>query len=130
MDIGISIFPTDYSIDVAIFAEKVEEYGFESLWVPEHSIIPVETVTPWPGSSDGKMPKQYADIVDIGFESSRPGANPISEKDELNRLFDILGIITNFTQTLSIDTYKPYVAKIALENGFNMINDIKGSFFH
>ena len=69
---------------------------------------------------------QHADIVDIGFESSRPGANPLSEKDELNKLFDFLGNVTNFEQTLSIDTYKPHVAKTALENGFNMINDIMG----
>ena len=69
---------------------------------------------------------QHADIVDIGFESSRPGANPISEKVELNRLFEFCGNLENFEQTLSIDTYKPNVAKIALENGFNMINDIMG----
>lgn len=69
---------------------------------------------------------QHADIVDIGFESSRPGANPLSEKDELNKLFDFLGNVANFEQTLSIDTYKPHVAKTALENGFNMINDIMG----
>lgn len=69
---------------------------------------------------------QYADIVDIGFESTRPGANPLSEKDELNRLFDFLGNVTKFNQILSIDTYKPHVARIALENGFNMINDIMG----
>ena len=69
---------------------------------------------------------QHADIVDIGFESSRPGANPLSEKDELNRLSDILQNVAKFEQTLSIDTYKPNVAKIALENGFNMINDIMG----
>ena len=69
---------------------------------------------------------KYADIVDIGFESSRPGANPLSEKDELHRLTDILDNISNFEQTLSIDTYKPNVAKMALENGFNMINDIMG----
>ena len=69
---------------------------------------------------------KYADVVDIGFESSRPGANPLTEKDELNRLTDILINISNFHQTLSIDTYKPSVAKLALENGFNMINDIKG----
>ena len=43
---------------------------------------------------------QNADIVDIGFESSRPGANPLSEKDELNRLFDFLGNVANFKQTL------------------------------
>ena len=69
---------------------------------------------------------KYADIVDIGFESSRPGANPISEKDELHRLFNILDIIENFEQILSIDTYKPNVAKTALNNGFKMINDIMG----
>ncbi len=69
---------------------------------------------------------QHADIVDIGFESSRPGANPLSEKDELNRLFNFLENVRDFKQTLSIDTYKPHVAKIALENGFNMINDIMG----
>ena len=69
---------------------------------------------------------KHADIVDIGFESSRPGAHPLSEKVELNRLSDILENVTKFKQTLSIDTYKPNVAKIALENGFNMINDIMG----
>ena len=69
---------------------------------------------------------KYADIVDIGFESSRPGADPLSEEEELNRLFDFLENAANFEQTLSIDTYKPHVAKTALENGFNMINDIMG----
>ena len=44
---------------------------------------------------------EYADIVDIGFESSRPGANPISEEDELNRLTNILIDMPNFHQTLS-----------------------------
>ena len=69
---------------------------------------------------------QHADIVDIGFESSRPGSNPLSEKDELNRLFDFLGNVEYFKQTLSIDSCKPQVAKKALENGFHMINDIMG----
>ena len=69
---------------------------------------------------------EHSDIVDIGFESSRPGAIPLSEQDELNRLFDILEDVLKFKQTLSIDTYKPKVAKTALENGFNMINDITG----
>ena len=67
---------------------------------------------------------KHADIVDVGFESSRPGANPISEIGELNRLNDFLKNVSNFKQTLSIDTYKPQVGKYALENGFNMINDI------
>ena len=64
MNIGISTFPTDYSTDIALLARWAEEMGFESLWVPEHPIIPVETSSPWPGSADGVIPKAYADIVD------------------------------------------------------------------
>ena len=76
-------------------------------------------------SIDNKIFK-HADIVDIGFESSRPGAKPVSEIDELNRLCNTLSNISELKQLLSIDTYKPSVAKFALENGFNMINDIMG----
>ena len=64
MDIGISTFLTDYSVDVAVVARRAEELGFASLWLPEHSILPVNSGTPWPGSADGKIPKVYADIVD------------------------------------------------------------------
>ena len=64
MDIGISTFPTDYSIDIALLARRAEDMGFESLWVPEHPIIPAATSSPWPGSPDGVIPKVYADIVD------------------------------------------------------------------
>ena len=64
MDIGISTFPTDYSMDIAPLAKRIEEMGFTSLFVPEHPIIPVETSSPWPGSKDGVIPKVYADIVD------------------------------------------------------------------
>ncbi len=64
MDIGISTFLTDYSVDVATVARRIEELGFDSLWVPEHPIIPVNTASPWPGSPDGVIPKVYADIVD------------------------------------------------------------------
>jgi probable F420-dependent oxidoreductase len=64
MDIGISTFPTDYSMDIAPLAKLIEDMGFTSLFVPEHPILPVETSSPWPGSEDGVIPKVYADIVD------------------------------------------------------------------
>ena len=64
MNIGISTFPTDYSVDIAVLAKRAEEIGFESLWVPEHPILPVKASSPWPGSTDGVIPKVYADIVD------------------------------------------------------------------
>jgi probable F420-dependent oxidoreductase len=74
MEIGISSFLTDYSVDVAVVAKRAEELGFSTLWVPEHSILPVNTDSPWPGSADGKVPKVYADIVDPFIALSRASA--------------------------------------------------------
>ena len=69
------------------------------------------------------------DIIDVGCESSRPGALPISINEELNRLKIIIPIIKMFSKTVfSIDTSKPEIAEFALRNGFKMINDIYGGF--
>ena len=74
MNIGISTFPTDYSVDIAILAKRAEEIGFESLWVPEHPILPVNAGSPWPGSADGVIPRVYADIVDPFVALARASA--------------------------------------------------------
>ena len=74
MDIGISTFPTDYSVDIATLAKRAEDLGFESLWVPEHPILPVHANSPWPGSPDGVIPKVYADIVDPFVALARASA--------------------------------------------------------
>jgi len=59
---GASMFPTDYSMPPAELARALEERGFESLWAPEHSHIPVERRSPWPGG--GELPKRYYDCMD------------------------------------------------------------------
>ena len=64
MKIGVSMFLTGASIDVAPLARRCEELGFESLWLPEHPAIPVQTSSPWPGSPDGVIPPEYSQIVD------------------------------------------------------------------
>ncbi len=74
MNIGISTFPTDYSVDIAVLAKRAEEIGFESLWVPEHPILPVNAGSPWPGSADGVIPRVYADIVDPFVALARASA--------------------------------------------------------
>ena len=66
------------------------------------------------------------DIIDIGAESSRPGAEPISIDEEKNRLSQVLKHIKHTDKYISIDTYKPEVAAFCLNNGFNMVNDISG----
>ena len=68
-----------------------------------------------------------ADIIDIGAESTRPNSKPLTENEELKRLDVVFNNIDLFEKkTLSIDTYKPFVAKQALINGFSIINDIYG----
>ena len=57
MNIGISTFPTDYSVDIAVLAKRAEEIGFESLWVPEHPVLPVKASSPWPGSAGRRHPE-------------------------------------------------------------------------
>jgi probable F420-dependent oxidoreductase len=61
---GIFIFPTAQSIAVATLAKHAEAAGFESIWIPEHPILPVNPKTPFPGSPDGVIPEVYAHLVD------------------------------------------------------------------
>ncbi len=65
-----------------------------------------------------------ADILDIGAESSRPGALPTPEEEELRRLLPVLREITTWGVPVSVDTYKPAVMRAALAAGVAMINDI------
>jgi dihydropteroate synthase len=73
-----------------------------------------------------KMLKEGATFIDVGAYSSRPGANQVAEDEELNRLLPIVELILkNFPETLlSIDTFRSEVAKLCIELGACMINDI------
>lgn len=68
-----------------------------------------------------------ADILDIGGESTRPGATPVSEADELARVVPVLRALAAKTSTpLSIDTMKSRVAAAAIEAGASIVNDVWG----
>ena len=64
MKIGIFVLETGASMDVAVLAKRAEELGYESFWVPDHPIVPVNTSTPYPGSPDGIIPDSYYRIAD------------------------------------------------------------------
>ena len=64
MEIGVSNFPTAYTVDPAVLGKRAEELGFSSYWVPEHAIIPVENNSRYPGSADGAIPEGYDQIAD------------------------------------------------------------------
>lgn len=105
---------------------------------PAAAIMGVVNVTPDSFSDGGnffdvdaalsqalQLVKEGADILDIGAESSRPGADPVSLQQELDRLMPVLERVTQETDTpISIDTYKPQVMTAAVEAGAQMINDI------
>ncbi len=75
MKFGVAIFPTDRSIGVGELVREVEERGFESFWVPEHTHIPVSRRTPYPAGGD--LPEYYKRTLDpfvaltIAAENSR-----------------------------------------------------------
>ena len=61
MRIGGAMFFTDYSMSPTELARALEERGFDSLWVPEHSHIPLTRKSPFP--SGGDLPKKYYDVM-------------------------------------------------------------------
>ncbi|CAB3694012.1 dihydropteroate synthase [Achromobacter aegrifaciens] len=67
-----------------------------------------------------------AQILDLGGESTRPGADPVSVADELARLLPVVEALRDCGVPLSIDTFKPEVMRAVLDAGADMINDIYG----
>jgi dihydropteroate synthase len=70
-----------------------------------------------------RLIEQGADLLDLGGESSRPGAEPIPSTTEINRVMPVLEGLTG-TVPISVDTTKPEVARLALEAGAEVINDV------
>lgn len=68
-----------------------------------------------------------ADIIDIGAQSTRPDYNEISKEEEWERIYPVLSKLREKTDILiSVDTYFPFVAKNAILNGADIINDVSG----
>ena len=101
-------------------------------------IMGVVNVTPDSFSDGGKfrdpgkaiehaleLAAQGAEILDIGGESTRPGATPVSETEELGRVLPVIEqLVERVKLPLSIDTMKPVVARAALEAGASIVNDV------
>jgi dihydropteroate synthase len=74
-----------------------------------------------------RLAAEGADLLDIGGESSRPGATPVSAVEELGRVVPVIRTLAERTDVpISVDTYKAAVARAALEAGACIINDITG----
>lgn len=74
-----------------------------------------------------RMADEGADLLDIGGESTRPGAEPLSPDEERRRVLPVIeGLLSRVTVPLSIDTYKASTAEAALAAGAAMVNDVSG----
>jgi len=108
------------------------------------AIMGVLNVTPDSFSDGGKyleptsavkravqMAEEGAEIIDIGGESTRPGSKRISVEEEINRILPVLKEVRKELPEvwISIDTYKSEVARVCLEEGADIINDISGGTF-
>lgn len=103
-------------------------------------IMGIVNVTPDSFSGDGvvdaaqavtqarQMVMDGADILDIGGESTRPGATPVSADEELSRILPVITALRaqGITTPISVDTFKASVADAALQAGANIINDVSG----
>lgn len=75
-----------------------------------------------------QMEKDGAHIIDIGGESTRPGHNPVSLEEEMNRVLPIIKAVKRAVKIpISIDTYKAEVARQSIEAGASIINDVWGA---
>ena len=112
-------------------------YGFDLDKMPR--VMGILNVTPDSFSDGGRfdalefalsraeeMVAEGADIIDIGGESSRPGAPALGLDEELGRVMPALYAVRDLGRPVSIDTYKPEVMREAILAGADMINDING----
>ncbi|GAB3683607.1 dihydropteroate synthase [Salinarchaeum chitinilyticum] len=72
------------------------------------------------------MVEAGADVVDVGGESTRPGADPVSNDEEIDRVVPVIERIADLDAMISIDTRKAEVAAAALEAGADIVNDVSG----
>ncbi|MDQ2051741.1 dihydropteroate synthase [Natronolimnohabitans sp. A-GB9] len=120
-------------------AVDTDERSDGSPWDREPAVMGVLNVTPDSFSDGGaydrvpaaverarEMVAAGADIVDVGGESTRPGADPVSVAEEIDRVVPVIERIADLDVPISVDTRKAAVADAALEAGADIVNDVSG----
>lgn len=131
---------------VSLLSDPLQVGAFTFLWGRRTYIMGILNITPDSFSGDGviaaagsgavveaaleqahRFVAAGADILDVGGESTRPGAEPVSLDDELARVIPVIQALAGeFPTLISIDTYKAQVAEAALQAGAQLVNDVWG----
>ncbi|WP_336034584.1 dihydropteroate synthase [Halobacterium yunchengense] len=132
---------------LAVFAEELREtlgiqtepatHGYP--WEDGTAVMGILNVTPDSFHDGGEyeavedavaraeeMVAAGADIVDVGGESTRPGADPVPVEDEIDRVVPVVERVSDLDAMVSVDTRKAAVARAALEAGADVLNDVTG----
>ncbi|HEV2756898.1 MAG TPA: dihydropteroate synthase [Actinomycetota bacterium] len=116
-DTKLSLRPT---VLMGVLNVTPDSFSDGGLWLDPEAAIPHAI----------DMVSQGAGIVDVGGESTRPGAAPVSEDDELQRVLPVIEALAGaISVPISIDTRKPGVAAAAIEAGASIVNDTSGEEF-
>ena len=110
MHVGLTMFPTDYSIPPHDLAVAAEARGYDSLWLPEHSHIPTSRKSPWPGGAE--LPKYYYDSYDpfVSLAAAAAVTKTIKlatgiclvvERDPIHTAKEVSTIATGFPRAVS-----------------------------
>ena len=110
----------DATVLMGVLNVTPDSFSDGGLWLDPEAAIPHAM----------EMVSQGAGIVDVGGESTRPGAAPVSERDELQRVLPVIEALAGaLSVPSSIDTRKPAVAAAAVEAGASIVNDTSGEEF-
>lgn len=110
----------DRAVLMGVLNVTPDSFSDGGLWLDPEAAIPHAI----------RMVSEGAGIVDVGGESTRPGAAPVSEDEELRRVIPVIETLAaQVSVPVSIDTRKPAVAEAALEAGASIVNDTSGEEF-
>ena len=120
-EIGKNVFDFEFAYVMGILNITPDSFSDGGLFIDKEKAV----------SYALEMIDSGADIIDIGGESTRPGSEPVSEAEELDRVIPVIdGILKSKPDAiLSIDTTKANVAREAVKNGALIVNDISGGTF-
>ncbi|HEX2056763.1 MAG TPA: dihydropteroate synthase [Actinomycetota bacterium] len=110
----------DRTVLMGVLNVTPDSFSDGGLWLDPEAAIPHAIA----------MVSEGAGIVDVGGESTRPGADPVPEEEELRRVLPVVeALASDIAVPISIDTRKPAVAEAAIEAGASIVNDTSGEEF-
>jgi dihydropteroate synthase len=134
---GLSPLADDLRAALEIEGHGPDERGYP--WEDGTAVMGILNVTPDSFHDGGEyeaveaavaraeeMVDHGVDIVDVGGESTRPGADPVPAEDEIDRVVPVIEAISDFDVDIAVDTRKAAVARAALDAGADILNDVSG----